>query len=86
MYTNLSSIVLSFKVHVYQVFNLDITKDMEDIVDFVMELINAEKENKGENGNKEKQKTDAIKSKILLWPATVPRRRGSNLSLTPRHN
>ena len=39
---------------------------MEDIVDFVMELINAEKENKGENGNKEKQKTDAIKSKILL--------------------
>ena len=66
MYTNLSFIVLSFKVHVYQVFNLDITKDMEDIVDFVMELINAEKENKGENGNKEKQKTDAIKSKILL--------------------
>ena len=86
MYTSLSFIVLSFKVHVYQVFNLDITKDMEDIVDFVMELINAEKENKGENGNKEKQKTDAIKSKILLWPATVARRRGSNLSLTPRHN
>ena len=86
MYTSLSFIVLSFKVHVYQVFNLDITKDMEDIVDFVMELINAEKENKGENGNKEKQKTDAIKSKILLCPATVARRRGSNLSLTPRHN
>ena len=44
-------------------FYLDITKDMDDIVEFVMELISAEKDSKGDNGNKDKHKTDGIKSK-----------------------